>query len=309
MKKAFRITLPDAVFIVLLLISGIILGLSSGGFIVNFKQFGFSIFSTLQKGVSTVSTFVTDKVESVQDMFTMKKEYAELKEKLKDYEYLQRNNVEIREENQKLKEQLNFSTSLEYKNLPAQISGRDPNSLYSALTIDKGVKSGVKKGLPVIAIQDGNVGVVGKIVTVGMETSMIMPIYDTKCNISARIKTTRELGIVSGTGSEEKPLSISYISKRSLGKIQNGDVVVTSGENGNYMRDIPIGSISNIQTLDYDSSLNLDIVPIIDFSRLEMVLIVDQTMGNDRIADSDTDSATEPNPDDSQGTDSEGAEQ
>ena len=283
MKKAFRITLPDAVFIVLLLVSGLVLGLSSGGFIVNFKQFGFSVFSTLQKGVGIASNFVSDKIEDVQDMFTMKKEYAELKEQLKDYEYLKRNNIEIREENQKLRAQLDFATALEYKNISAQIIGRDPNSLYSGITIDKGVNSGVKKGMPVLAIQDGNVGVVGKIVTVGMDTSLIMPIYDTKCNISARIKTTRELGIVSGNGSEEKPLSMSYISKRSQGKLQNGDVVVTSGENGNYMRDIPIGSISYIQALDYDSSLSLDIVPIIDFSRLEMVLIVDQTKGNDRV--------------------------
>lgn len=285
MKKAFRITLSDAVFIVLLLISGIVLGLSTGGFIVNFKQFGFSVFSTLQKGVGIASNFVSDKIEDVQDMFTMKKEYAELKEKLKDYEYLQRNNVEIREENQKLKAQLDFATTLDYKNISAQIIGRDPNSLYSGITVDKGVKSGVKKGMPVLALQDGNIGVVGKIVTVGMDTSMIMPIYDTKCNISARIKTTRELGIVSGNGSEDKPLSMSYISKRSQGKIQNGDVVVTSGENGNYMRDIPIGSISYIQALDYDSSLSLDIVPIIDFSRLELVLLVDQTMGNDRMTE------------------------
>ena len=283
MKKAFRITLPDAVFIVLLLVSGLVLGLSTGGFIVNFKQFGFSVFSTLQKGVGIASNFVSDKIEDVQDMFTMKKEYAELKEQLKDYEYLKRNNVEIREENQKLRAQLDFATALEYKNISAQIIGRDPNSLYSGITIDKGVNSGVKKGMPVLAIQDGNVGVVGKIVTVGMDTSLIMPIYDTKCNISARIKTTRELGIVSGNGSEEKPLSMSYISKRSQGKLQNGDVVVTSGENGNYMRDIPIGSISYIQALDYDSSLSLEIVPIIDFSRLEMVLIVDQTKGNDRV--------------------------
>ena len=283
MKKAFRITLPDAVFIVLLLVSGLVLGLSTGGFIVNFKQFGFSVFSTLQKGVGIASNFVSDKIEDVQDMFTMKKEYAELKEQLKDYEYLKRNNVEIREENQKLRAQLDFATALEYKNISAQIIGRDPNSLYSGITIDKGVNSGVKKGMPVLAIQDGNVGVVGKIVTVGMDTSLIMPIYDTKSNISARIKTTRELGIVSGNGSEEKPLSMSYISKRSQGKLQNGDVVVTSGENGNYMRDIPIGSISYIQALDYDSSLSLDIVPIIDFSRLEMVLIVDQTKGNDRV--------------------------
>ena len=105
---------------------------------------------------------------------------------------------------------------------------------------------------------------------------MIMPVYDLKCNISARIQNTRDLGIVSGRGASESFLSMNYIKKRSLDELHYGDVIVTSGENDNYMRDIPIGTISKIRVLDYDTSLDIELIPIIDFSRLENVIVVDQ---------------------------------
>ena len=68
---------------------------------------------------------------------------------------------------------------------------------------------------------------------------------------------------------------MQYIKKRVLNELQYGDVIVTSGENENYIKDIPIGSISKIKTVDYDSSLIIEISPIIDFARLENVMIVD----------------------------------
>ena len=58
-------------------------------------------------------------------------------------------------------------------------------------------------------------------------------------------------------------------------EVNYGDTIVTSGENGNYLRDITIGTISKITVLDYDSSLDIEVVPIIDFSRLESVIVAD----------------------------------
>ena len=283
MKHNFRFKFPELVLVILILFSGILLGFSSGGFLVDFNKVGFSVMSTMQSGVNAVSRGVSSAFQNVQDLFVMKKEYAEMKEKLANYDYMQRNSVEILKENELLREQLDFAMALEYKNIAAQIIGRDPDSLYSVITINKGVRSGVKKGMPVIAIQNGNVGVVGKIVTVGLVTSQIMPIYDSKCNISARMQTSRELGIINGNGSIDKPLSMSYINKRSLSELSRGDIVVTSGENGNYMRDVPVGTISKIEVLDYDSSLDIELNPILDFSKLETVLIVDPGLSNDRV--------------------------
>jgi len=129
--------------------------------------------------------------------------------------------------------------------------------------------------MPVIAIQNGNVGLVGKIVTVGRLTSMVLPIYDFNCNVSSRIKSTRDIGICSGNGKQEEPLRLRYIRKRVLDELHYGDLIITSGENENYFSNIAIGTISAIRTLDYDTSLEIDVIPLIDFSRLERVIVVD----------------------------------
>ena len=70
---------------------------------------------------------------------------------------------------------------------------------------------------------------------------------------------------------------MKYIKKKVIGELHYGDVVVTSGENGNYLKDIPLGTISKITVLDYDSSLDIEITPIVNFSRLEYVIVISST--------------------------------
>ncbi|MBQ1593298.1 MAG: rod shape-determining protein MreC [Treponema sp.] len=283
-RTPFRFKLSEILLVVMILTSGIMLSFSAGGFLVDFGKIGFSIMSTMQKGVSFLSDGVSNAFTSIKDMTQMKKEYQALKERLKDYEYLQRSNTEIRRENDRLREQLDFSKDLSYKNIPAQIIGHDPDSLYSGITINKGARNGIRKGMPVIAIQNGNIGVVGKIVTVGMGTSLIIPIYDSQFNISTRVQTSRDLGITKGSGFSDLPLSMGYIRKSAFSDLHEGDVVVTSGENGNYISNVPVGRISKIKVVDYDNSLDIELEPIVDFPRLENVLVVDQTELNEAVA-------------------------
>ncbi len=274
-RKRLHFRLPLFVFVFLVILSGTMLALSSGGFIVDFKTLGFTVFSSMQKGVSAVGNGIKGAVSAVNEIRVLRKEYERLTEQLHNYEYMQQANADMRKENERLREQLGFTERFEYTNFPAQIIGRDPNSQYSALTISKGSRHGIRKNMPVIAVQNGTVGLVGKIISVGYVTSLVMPVYDYDCNVSARIQKTRDVGIVSGLGSGDLPLSMEYIKKRVLAELQYGDIIVTSGENDNYLKDIAIGSISRITVQDYDSSLNIELTPIIDFARLETVIVVD----------------------------------
>ena len=285
--RRFHFSLPELVFLVLIIISAISTGFHSGGFVVDLNRVGFSILSSMQKGVHTVTSAVVNVFTAVQQLGALREENKILTERLKNYEYLQRSNVEIRKENERLKEQLGFSSSIEQKNMVAQVIGRDPNRLYSSITLDKGIKNGVKKNMPVIAIQNGNEGLVGKVVSVGYATSIVMPIYDSRCNVSGRIQNTRDIGLVQGLGSNENNLSLRYIKKRVASDLHYGDVIVTSGENDNYMRDVPIGTISEVTILDYDASLQIELTPIIDFSRLETVIVVDKSEPNTQTKDTE----------------------
>ncbi|MCQ2584663.1 MAG: rod shape-determining protein MreC [Treponema sp.] len=278
----FRFSFAELLFVILILISSTMLGFSSKSFVVNFKNVGFSIFSSLEKGVVTVTRGVRNTVTSAKELRKLKTDYDGLVAKLENYEQMQRSNADIRKENERLKEQLGFSIYMESKNIPCQIISRDLDNLYSYLTINKGSVNGIKKNMPVVAFQNGSQGLVGKIVEVGTFTSQIMPIYNVNCMVSSRIQNTREIGLVNGNGDPNEPLSMQYIRKRTMDSLHYGDIIVTSGENDNYMRDIPVGTISKITSIDYNSSLNIELTPIIDFSRLEVVFLVNMKELNDK---------------------------
>ena len=273
-KSSFRFRFPEFVLALLLIVSGIFLAFTTGSFVVNFSRIGFSIFSSAEKGIFFVTNSVGRQFAAMRELSELKRNYDELVIKLQNYEQMQRTNAEIRKENEQLKEQLDFVKSLEQKNYPAQIISRDTDKLYASLTIDKGSVNGIGKNMPVIAYQNGNIALVGKVIEVGRFTSSIMPIYSIDCTVSARIQNTRDLGLLSGFGDDTK-LSLKYIKKRVMDTLNYGDVIVTSGENGNYMRNVPIGSISEIRVVEYDSSLEIDVAPLIDFERLETVIVVD----------------------------------
>lgn len=274
-RRSFSFSFAEFVFLILLFLSGLALAFSGGGFVVNFQRVGFSVVTSLQKAVYSVCDGVSGVFTAVAELKSLKAENQELKEKLKNYEFLQRNNTEIRKENERLREQLQFTTHIEQKNFPAQIIGRNPDNIYSGITINKGSRSGIKKGMSVIAVQNGTTGLVGKIVTVGLETSLVMPVYDSKCVVSSRIQNTRDIGLVNGSGNANSPLQMKYIKKRVLPELNFGDIVVTSGETDNYVADIPVGTITNIMVVEYDSSLNIEITPVVDFARLETVIVTD----------------------------------
>ena len=282
-RFSFRLKFPEFLFILLLLISSFSLAFSSGSFVLNIKNIGFSILSTIEKGVSTSVKAVTNTVNSVGELRKLKKEYDQLVIKLEKFEQLQRSNADIRKENERLKEQLDFVSSIEEKNIPAQIISRNLDDSYSYITIDKGSVNGIKKNMPVIAFQNGNQGLVGKIVQVGAFTSQIIPIYNMDKMVSTRIQNTRDLGLVNGQGSQDLPLELQYIRKRVMEDLNIGDIVVTSGENDNYKRDIPIGTISKIEEIPYNSSLYIEITPIIDFSRLENLVVINQKELKDKM--------------------------
>jgi rod shape-determining protein MreC len=281
-ENGFHFRFPEFLLIGLLLISNVMLNFSGGGFILNLKKIGFSAFSTVEKGIHFVVSGVSDTFNSVKELKRLKKDYNELVLKLENYEKMQRSNADIRKENERLREQLDFSISMDEQNFPAQIISRDFDNVYAYLTIDKGSVNGIKKNMPVVAFQNGNQGLVGKVVQVGTFTSQIMPIYNMDYIVSARIQNSRDLGLVNGSGSQDNPLLMQYIRKKVADELSYGDIVVTSGENDNYLKDIPIGTISKIISLDYNSSLDIELTPIIDFSRLENVIVVNQKQLNDR---------------------------
>jgi len=238
------------------------------------KRVGVSVFGFFQKGFSAVGDFVSNTTSSIAELKRLRKDYDELLLKMESYSNLERGYAEIRQENERLKEQLGYSAGLQYERIPAKVIAKDPENVYATIVINKGIEAGIRKNMPVIAFQDGIEGLVGRVVEVGQGSSIVVPLYDTSSYIAARLATSRYEGLVTGYGSSDKPLVMKFVKKRAKEEIQFGDLVVTSGYESLYPPEISIARVSKVRALDYQTSIEVDLEPVLDFSRMEYVFVI-----------------------------------
>jgi rod shape-determining protein MreC len=263
-----------------MLVSFSILLFSTRSFVVNFKDVGLSMFGGIRGGIYEVSSLVSRTALSIRELAALRREYAELTSRIARYEQLERNAAEIGQENRRLREQLGFSQTMRYRHIPAELIGRDPDNLFSALVINKGRRAGVANNMAVIAYQDGSQGLVGKVVQTGEFESLVMPLYDVSSYISSRISVSRYDGIVEGQGSPDASLRMRFIQKRARDEINSGDMIVSSGIGGVYPPGINIGRVSGITYREYEISMEVELESVIDFSRLEYVFVIEAEKEN-----------------------------
>jgi len=238
------------------------------------QEIGLSIFGFIQSMVSGTVHAAGQLGGSVVDLTDLQARYQKAATLLKKYEGDERALVQLREENRRLREQLFFHQSLPYFNVAVEIIGKDPSKVYSTFVVNKGYLDGIRKNLPVVATQGGVTGLVGKVAEVGLTSSVIQPILDANLFIAARIENTRHEGLVTGKGNNQEVLTMSYVKKASLTEVHRGDLVVTAGTDSLYPADLLIGRVMNIATKEYQTSLDIELEPVLDFSRLEYLNIL-----------------------------------
>jgi rod shape-determining protein MreC len=274
-RRGKKINADAYVFAALLLISFSLLLFTTRSFVIDIKNAGLSVFSGARGGIHGLSSLVGGTVNSIQELANLREQYKELLDKNARYQQLERNAAEIRSENSRLREQLKFQKAIEYKYIPAEIIGRDPENLFSALVVNKGSAHGVKKDMPVIAYQNGLEALVGKVVEAGRLESLIIPLYDEYSKIPSRFAQSRYEGITEGQGRAEKPLVVRSIDKRARSSCNIGDLVVTSGTGGIYPPGITIGRVGKILFQEDETSFETELESAINFSRLEYIFIIE----------------------------------
>lgn len=276
-KKAWKFSfkLSEFVLILSVVISIFFLALSSSSFIINFKEVGFASLSLLQNGASKVVRIFEGAVNKMVEWQNLKRKYEAQCKKLENYERMQRENVDITKENERLRKELDFVSSLKRHSIFAEIIAMNTDELYSTYTINKGSEEGIRKDMIVTALEKGMSGLVGRVIHVGKHTAMLMSIFNSDCIISCRIQNSRDLGLSRGQGSKNKAILLENVSKHSLERIHIGDIVSTSGINDNYASGIAVGTVSKIKEMEYSPSLYIELSPAVDFDKLEHVIVLD----------------------------------
>ena len=212
----------------------------------------------------------------IDDFFSLKdvlEENKNLKSNVEKIESLEAENMELKQEINKLKQELNIEYVLsEYDYLNATVVSRNSLYWYNTLTIDKGTHNGIEEGMVVI----NSTGLIGKIVNVSTFSSDVKLITtnDTNNKISVTITNgeNRLTGLINGYSYEDGYLKVEGISNTETVNI--GDYVYTSGLGGVFPSGILIGQVENVVTDVYDLSKIINVKPSANFDDINYVTIL-----------------------------------
>jgi rod shape-determining protein MreC len=260
-------------FSLILIVCIVMILFSNRNVVVQPKRAGQSFFSLFQLSVHAVSDWFSNTWNSIGELKVLRSELDEARVRLAEYEGVSRDLTELRRENKALREQLGFSQRTVFQGISARVIARDPGNQFSTIVVNRGSAHGVRENMPVIAFQGGLQGLVGKVVLVGLTTATVQPITDPNSFVAARLQSSRFDGLVAGSQTGSGMLTMSYVKKLALNEIQYGELVVTSGMGQLFPEGIHIGRIREMKAKGYEASLELEIEPIVDFSRLEYVFI------------------------------------
>ena len=154
--------------------------------------------------------------------------------------------------------------------ISAQIIGKDATSWFRSILLDKGTKDGVKVNQPVVTHQ----GLVGKIVRTTPSTALVELITDKNSRVAALIQKNRAEAILYGQSSS--PICVLEFLERDV-DIQAGDYVISSGMGGIFPKGLILGIISKIGKKSYGLFQYAEVTPLVPFSMLEEVLILQTT--------------------------------
>jgi rod shape-determining protein MreC len=270
---------------IVLFVSVVLLSVSTTRFVQVPRSVGMSVVSVLQRVVQGIGDGVTNTVRSVAELGRLRQEYEALLDELERYRTLESDIDQLRSENRRLREVLQFSQTVSFRNLPAEIIGREPGNMFASFTINRGSRDGITVDTPVIAVQDGNQGLVGRVAEVAPTSAVVAPLFDASTYVAARLVDSRYEGLVGGGGPGIAELTMRYVDPQARNRTAYGDMVVTSGMSSIYPKGIRVGEVIGIQAFAWESSLTITLDPVIDFGRLEYVFLLLRENGARRSID------------------------
>lgn len=264
-----------SLYIFFIFVSILLIIITSNAPFTEVKGAGIDIFSPAQEFFSNMGTWFSETINSIGKLQQTKLELEKTRAKLLEYERISENIIRIKQENLQLKELLDFSRQINFKYIPAEVIAKQPGNTFSIFKLNKGSNDGVRKDMAVVAQNEGLTGLVGKIIDVGSNYCTVIPLYNSSCYVAARLEISRNDGLVNGLGENNDNIIMTNVNKDAIEEIQSGDKIITSGLGELFPKNIYIGYVESIISEAYNSSLEIYVKPVIDFAKLEYVLIID----------------------------------
>jgi rod shape-determining protein MreC len=225
-----------------------------------------NLFAPVIKPIADVSGIVENIWDGYISLLNVRRENMTLNSTIKELTSRIVAGDEALLENQRLENLLKMKESIKPPTLGATVIGEDVSSWFRTLLINRGDSDGLRLGMAVVAAD----GVVGQIVKVAATTSRVLLLTDHASGIAATIQRSRARGVVKGKG--EGLCSLEFTTRAE--DVNVGDLVVTSGVGGVYLKGLPIGEVTMVKRGQYGIFQTITIRPTVNIAHLEEVLVV-----------------------------------
>src|SRR5512139_3785504 len=264
MKDLFSRTLQTTI---IFLVVGGIMALALGGYFSSASNVFTGSLVSLQTWFSTRFVAMQDFFTSPRDVASLRQRNAELE---RDVAELQAQVIQLQQEvgeTQILAALVDFSrANPENTYRAAAVIGRDPSPFLHFVIINRGSNDGILRGMPVVTDQ----GLVGRVDAVIADASRVQLITDPASTVNVRLQNAEVDATLSGSVTGDVALDLIPQDIN----IQAGDLVLTSGLGGGYPPDLIVGQVVNVRTRDFDLFQNATVQPVVDFNRLQIVLVI-----------------------------------
>jgi rod shape-determining protein MreC len=252
--------------IVFLVVGGILV-LALGGFFGSAsRQFGAVLIDA--------QTWFSSRFLGFQDFITAPRDIVSLRSRNSDLaaqvSQLQAQVIELQQrvnETEILAALVDFSRSnpeSTYK--AAAVIGRDPSPFLHYIIINRGSNDDIRRGMPVVT----NQGLVGRIDAVIADASRVQLITDPASSVNVYLQKAQTDAVLIGAVTGD--VSLDMISQDAV--VEPGDLILTSGLGGGYPPDLIIGQVVSLRSLQFELFQQATVQPAVDFSRLEIVLVI-----------------------------------
>jgi len=167
-------------------------------------------------------------------------------------------------ENNRLRKLLNLKDKGKETYIAADVIGRSHVEPTNTLSLNVGVKDGVKKNSPVI----NEKGLIGKIIEVGAEVSLCQLLTDRNFSVSAKVRENRAYGILVWTHDNYAEINIPVSFN-----VKKGYQIITSGFSNIYPPGIPIGKIVDFRNDAYGLFKVLKVKLNVNFYTIENAFV------------------------------------
>lgn len=229
-----------------------------------------TVMYPVQRAASGAVNWVGGWFGNIGELRRASVENQQLKKQVEQMQVELRDTRERAAQAQRLEQLFKLTGSSPYGTVVSNVIARDPSMWFDSITIDKGRLAGVQVNMPVVT----SGGIVGRVVSTSPLGAQVMLVTDERSGaggIVGQLGQSNAMGSVKGVG-ENGLLEMRYVS--GLEKVQTGETVMTTGQDGIYPPGYKIGEVVEVRPGSATQALVIHIRPSAGLERLKEVAVL-----------------------------------